>query len=437
MKLTWAKACKVRWPCKALVRNHVQNTCPLTFELNSESGLCEPPESLTGTCATPLDPSKLTDARMKALETECDFDFPRETPEVKFADTKCPIGWDLHKTDDNRQICTSGSYEGPCSSYVDVAKFTNTDKLGFAVRCGAMWPLVEDRECDVAYESRCPVGWRPHGASCVAPSTYVGKCSPRTSFNKYTVVMKQAWAHVCDAAWPCESMITDADKPVPTPAKLNKTSSSEDIFSGPLSLNGTVVDPNQSQDHHLADTQPQFRQLFGSPKSKSNAYDYTVEEMNKVLKQMRYPVTGTEWELLATELASQEDPLGDGKCTKDWVSKCPVGWDHFGDYCYAQTDYVQTPTCSAIRDFPGMTELEKKEEEKSCHVSFPCKQCEHDYVRTTCPLRWVEEEDGWYSSHHVYQKLQLHLGVEHQLTLFVMKALGAPTVCSLNTWHPN
>lgn len=84
---------------------------------------------------------------------------------------------------------------------------------------------------------------------------------------------------------------------------------------------------------------------------------------------------------------SENVPLNEFECTRDYGRACPEGWfQNVGSYCKAPISY--NGQCQSLMDFGNMTPTQKGAQAAFCGTQFPCVDtCDEDFVQT-CPHGW-------------------------------------------------
>merc|ERR1740139_800704 len=102
-------------------------------------------------------------------------------------------------------IATS-SYLGACKPRTPLFDMGMEEKLAFARYCQVEFHCQED--CIQNFKSSCPSLWRQvSGSVCEAPQNYVGKCSHRVQTDTMTDQDKMEFGLMCGARWPCASPV--------------------------------------------------------------------------------------------------------------------------------------------------------------------------------------------------------------------------------------
>ncbi|SCO70103.1 CPW-WPC family protein [Plasmodium vivax] len=100
-------------------------------------------------------------------------------------------------------------------------------------------------------------------------------------------------------------------------------------------------------------------------------------------------------------------------CLEKNYSECPLGWTRINTHQCMAPSWWRTNghKCSSLIDlkdftrrvydvahdmsFVSIDEERIKKLERKCALTFPCRDCERDYVQVSCPLGWNQTDDGW------------------------------------------
>jgi len=191
--------------------------CPLGWADAGDGGSCLAPQIYNGRCGNRVQFGGLLPIEKLEQAGRCGVQFPcRGRCEEDF-NQMCPQGWRFDAA--NGCVAPSG-YDGPCVLRKRFALDAVAEKQTFGMQCAVQWPCHGnlqrtlrlghlgipggfDDECISDYSLPCPRGWRLEKEHCHAPASYSGLCGMLGAMGHYTHQMKEAWAEVCSARWPC------------------------------------------------------------------------------------------------------------------------------------------------------------------------------------------------------------------------------------------
>lgn len=192
--------------------------CPIGWTDAGDSASCLAPHLYDGPCDSRVDFGSLLPIDKLTKAAKCQAHLPcRGACEEDF-EHACPADWQL---DALGQCNAPIGYEGSCVTKKRFSGSSSADKKLFGNVCGVRWPCRQSLrnllqvgrvalpgafhdDCIPNYNALCPRGWKTEREqSCSAPLSYSGLCGYSVSPLSYTTQMKEAWAAVCSARWPC------------------------------------------------------------------------------------------------------------------------------------------------------------------------------------------------------------------------------------------
>jgi len=204
-KYTWSVRCGARWPCAAPRVHNYQDACPKGWSLRS--GLvCHAPARYNGPCEQTAYMSGAGEADKKAFEASCHVSWA-ELGGACYHDytASCPFGW--HS---GRDGCVAPLMYDTCGRVKSFSEMTPAAKEDWAKMCKVHFPCRDRSSCEKSYSAPCPADWYAFngGMSCMAPSQYIGKCSPVLhGLIDVTMEEKSALEGKCSVQWPCAGEI--------------------------------------------------------------------------------------------------------------------------------------------------------------------------------------------------------------------------------------
>ncbi|KJP87092.1 hypothetical protein AK88_03260 [Plasmodium fragile] len=258
---------------------------------------------------------------------------------------KCPLNWQV--TDTNEMLCVAPeSYIGPCAKQIK-NDLDADEKVLMEKKCSIFWKC--DYKCIQDFEdSVCPIDWvmqkEDQYGYCVSPEGYTGKCTRKIKFSTMTSKEKVIYSNLCDLRWPCKKNCTH-DYSVLCPSGWIEGADGYCLATS--SYTGNCEKKIYLK--HLDEVMKQ-------------TYEHKC--------QFNYPCVHS--------------------CEKNYNDVCPNLWIPVNEKeCTPSENY--NGRCKHNYIFKGkITEEEKKNFEKMCHVSYPCvKDCKRDYS-FNCPIGWKE-----------------------------------------------
>lgn len=162
-------------------------------------GICSAPLTYEGDCSSRVDVLSMTEEDKFTWSVRCGARWPCEAPQRHNYDDVCPEGWSL----EFGKMCRAPhSYDGPCEITAYMGSATLADKKAFEATCHVKWPLSADT-CVYDFNAPCPSGWYLDGNECLAPAAY-NTCSNRKSFLGMSPASKEEWAQNCGVKFPCQ-----------------------------------------------------------------------------------------------------------------------------------------------------------------------------------------------------------------------------------------
>lgn len=249
-----------------------------------------------------------------------------------------------------------------------------SEKMEMAKKCNLWWPLKVNNQEHL--KAKCPFGWEfdANTSLCLAPSSYNGPCQLRMDFSDYSEFAKGIWSVICGA----DFLILDKEpKEIPKYSDVMYT-------DGPIEPNFKIVKKrNASLDNpSISLMNKQLNALLKLRNRKNDEHftstlEYSIKKLERKIRDKQ---------TIAAPMFLQ---LESETCTRD-PDLCPYNWDTFPKICVAPTSYRKL--------FRGcFTTINKGQEvDEECQLSYPCKMCQEDFTRQSCPLGWkfVKEVDG-------------------------------------------
>jgi len=202
--------------------------------------------------------------------------------------------------------------------------------------------LADDFDCNRDYSQACPQGWvdEGDGGTCSAPLGYEGACSDPISFGHLTPTEKGRLATQCGGAFPCVgARVPDYSGACPNAWKQGATHAcvAPEEYGGPCVGSKSFVG-------------------FSSSEKAAWAAQCHVSWPSRISGG---GLVGTSQSVQRTD------------CVVDYSSECPLGWNHDGQACKANTEYAGD--CVLSINSAQYSAQQKEAFALACHVSWPCK----------------------------------------------------------------
>ncbi|CEM03364.1 unnamed protein product [Vitrella brassicaformis CCMP3155] len=257
----------------------------------------------------------------------------------------CPRGWE--DADDGQTCHAPATYKGPCGRSGIFLYMSPDAKKKLETDCEVRWPCQS--VCNHDYTQLCPQGWIDiGGGKCRAPAAYMARCSREFTFALLNEVQKQHWSASCSVHWPC---VSECERDYLANCPMGWT----DL------MNGTCVAPPSytkcKSEEPLALLKPALKMAFAKR------------------CDVLYPCKST--------------------CDKDYSFVCPRNWPLADDLASCKPPPSYFGECGDENyDLFAATVEDKKEFESKCGVQWPCKlTCSRDYT-SKCPVGWSIGADG-------------------------------------------
>lgn len=118
----------------------------------------------------------------------------------------CPEGWS--EMEDGQTCLAPASYQGTCSTRTSFHNLDPAGKSGRAFECGTEYACIGRSPENLSMP--CPADWLVDvDRSCIAPGSYTGPCIGRKSFVGLTAEEKAWWGRKCGVTWPARKTLQD------------------------------------------------------------------------------------------------------------------------------------------------------------------------------------------------------------------------------------
>lgn len=421
-KIALMDRCNIEWPThqNKTVYDLKNTFCPIGWKLsNIQNDVCIAPESYNGPCEKKISFSNFSNEEKYDFAKKCDVQWKSLDQKYQNYELSCPYNWRLVDKEEN--LCMAPpEYEGACDTIFSFKNYTKEMKAAWAFACGTVFSsgeLTDLTEGGKMKRSRKKIYGKIEGETTIPPSIHSGPIGHRGT--------------------PYEGQVLNADDGTiyaPSAETWNKSPYEETI-----QIENITTIPNS--DFLVSDEKIKDLMLLKAA-SDDEQFKATVEE---TIQQLKKKYRGGQFSFIESGSTKVERGKGVDReidreidkeitdivrnmyenykiengnfaytdvCLEKDYTKCPLGWTRINyKECLAPKSYMRNNNkCPSVLNLGNMVksvydvshdiifdtiDIEaRKQLEKTCNITFPCKECERDYVQINCPLGWTELGNG-------------------------------------------